>query len=150
MQLGEWDVPNIRAVVSVDRERLVLYDVHLPMPLSLNSHAEQRLQIHNLLERAAGEDDPVLIAGDFNFTETTTHHDAFKNAGFRSAWDTLRRGRGETWRRPGSLNVLPGLRLDHVMVTDGISLARIDRGEREGSDHWPMIVEFSMGEGQGR
>lgn len=92
---------------------------------------------------AGDEEDPVVIAGDLNFSETTLHQTALHEAGLRSAWDVLRTGRGETWRRP-ALDSLPGLRLDQVMGSRGVEFRSVRRGTRHGSDHWPLVATFDV------
>lgn len=142
LELGEGLTPQIRAVIDVDGMELAVYNLHLMMPLALGAHAEQRHQIADLVDELRNEDGATLVAGDLNFTETTPHHDAIVDAGFRSAWDIAGHGRGSTWPARSALRFLPGLRLDHVFVSKTVSVGGMTIGSRNGSDHRPVIVDI--------
>lgn len=79
-----------------------------------------------------------VIVGDLNLTETTPQHARLAAIGLRDAWDLRGRGRGATWPNNSFLRYLPGLRLDHVYVSDEISVRSVKIGRGNGSDHQPV------------
>jgi endonuclease/exonuclease/phosphatase (EEP) superfamily protein YafD len=146
LQLGRWEYPALRSTFRLaGGDELVLYDVHIAMPLSRNAHVEQRRQVARLSTLLRDEHGAAIVMGDLNFTETTQHFDELLDADMRSAWDELRSGRGITWSRLGGIQGrVPGLRLDHLLGTDEVEFGGIARGERGESDHWPLVATLSV------
>ncbi len=83
---------------------------------------------------------PALVLGDFNITSWSPHFQ-----------ETLRLGRLKdsrqgfglqpTWPVDKPWFLVP---IDHVLVTDGIAVHRCWRGPYIGSDHYPILMEFSL------
>ena len=65
---------------------VALYNLHLLPPRRLDYTAEGRLQFADLLDRLTAERLPVIVAGDFNLTETTPQHADLRRVGLADAW----------------------------------------------------------------
>lgn len=86
---------------------------------------------------------PVIIAGDLNSTQPSVVVQALTSAGVRDAFAAGGRGYGYTYGhdlRPG----VSFLRIDHIMVSDSIGVARCFAGGSEGSEHRPVIADLLL------
>jgi len=119
------------ATVVRGRERVRVYSVHLPAPVSISPGA-RRDELRVLAGEALGHDGPVVIAGDFN-----SHGAAgeLAKAGFR--WTTRETGATTRLRLLG-LNV-KGLAYDHVLARGLDAYATgVVQDNRGASDHRPV------------
>lgn len=90
--------------------------------------------------QAAGETLRV-VTGDFN----STPYSRFAAAMDRrddDAWDLAGAGYGHT--APNGLFPLPPIRLDHVYVSESLTVTSAEMGIGTGSDHRPLIVEVGL------
>ena len=67
--------------------------------------------------------------------------EAFRGAGF-DAYSLAGWGRGATWRSVGLLRWAPGLRLDHIYLSEGLTCSECYTGNRTGSDHRPVVARI--------
>ena len=117
-----------------------ILNVHFYPPgfVYYEEHVEQRNLLLGQLDAFKSKD--MIIAGDFNATEHSGFYnemasvfvDSFKEAG---------RGFGATWPNFAGLSFI---RIDHLFHSDRFECIRIDRGEGRGSDHRPVIAEFTL------
>ncbi|MCW2961565.1 MAG: Endonuclease/exonuclease/phosphatase, partial [Thermoleophilia bacterium] len=144
LDLGDPHRLQTRAVVRVGGRDIAVYDIHLTVAVKPVGHVEQRRQVPELVKVLEHEQLPMIVAGDMNFTETSRHHAAIAGVGLRSGWDEVGRGRGSTWARRGLPEWLPGLRLDHVFLSPGITVDGMRIGARNGSDHRPIYADLRL------
>jgi len=91
-------------------------------------------QLSKLGELAQKIDGPLILAGDFN---ATTWSRAFAN---------FERNSGQRWNGGGQTPSWPsllgwaGIKIDHIMVSAGLSMLRQSSGPNIGSDHLPLIA----------
>jgi endonuclease/exonuclease/phosphatase (EEP) superfamily protein YafD len=136
---------QIRTAVSIDGQPIALYALHPRSPQSVWAIVVNRLQTLDLLRQVRTETIPTILAGDFNFTETTANAAAFRGAGLRSTHDLAGLGRGSTrpvlprWRAR-----LPGVRIDHIFLTPQLTCTRDAVGEFDGSDHLPIYADVAI------
>jgi endonuclease/exonuclease/phosphatase (EEP) superfamily protein YafD len=126
--------PAIVATLRVGSERVDLYAVH-PMAPSDRWGLLQWQHDYRVLTADAEDADPrTVMAGDFN---ATTGHVAFRRllaeGDLRDAHDVGGGGLQGTW--PVGWPIPPLMRLDHVLVGEGIGVERFDLLEETGSDH---------------
>jgi vancomycin resistance protein VanJ len=146
-----------RLVIDVDGREVVLGGVHLETPrealeelffLSLGGFiridAEKR-EIRDLESQAARawiapptERRPVIVAGDFNLP--------VESAIYRRWWGDLTnafssRGAGLGWTK---VTRLFGVRIDHILVGNGVAVESIVLGDAMGSDHRPVIATLRI------
>lgn len=142
--LGSGDTPQTRTVIQIDDEDVAVYNIHLLPPINLDYVREGHRQFDDLVTEIKREELPVIVVGDLNLTETTPQHATLKKLGLRDAWDVRGRGRGATWPNNSFLRYLPGLRLDHIYVSEDIDVLDVTIGDGHGSDHRPVIAELAM------
>ena len=118
--LGVSAVPQIRVVVEISQRPVAIYNVHLLPVSSLEYTTETRMQFADLLDRIKGESLPVIVGGDFNFTEAAAQAAESRRLGLVEAFDLGGWGRGATWPVTSFFRYLPGVRLDHIYLGGGL------------------------------
>lgn len=142
--LGDATEPQIRAVIELAGQNVTLYNLHLTLPLGLDYLAHGRREVADLLDLLMDRTGPVLIAGDFNFTEHSPQAAALARAGMTDAQSRYGVGRGATWPVNSFLRWLPGLRLDHIYLSEPLVCTAIRTGQGYGSDHRPVVATIAM------
>lgn len=136
---------QIRTSIAIDGQAVALYALHPKSPQSMWAIIINRLQTRDLLQQVERETMPTILAGDFNFTETTANAAAFRNAGLRSTHDLAGTGRGSTWPvLPRWRAWLPGVRIDHIFLTPQLTCALDAVGGFDGSDHLPIYADVGL------
>ena len=133
-----------RMDLEVDGRPLTIYDVHTLPPRGDRYAQVWTEQMADLALRAQHSDTPVVFAGDFN---ATRHHPSYRRllrSGLRDAHAIAGRSSAKTW--PNGLFPAPSLRLDHVLVGDGVRVHGVSETAPNGSDHLPIVVDLSLGE----
>ena len=142
--LGQAAEPQIRAVIRIANRPVAFYNVHLRPPSGLEYIIEHRTQLADLAEALSAEQLPVVLGGDFNFTENSPHAGALRRQGLRDAHSLGGWGRGATWPVHSVLRWVPGLRLDHLYLGGGLTCVECRTGVGQGSDHRPVIAEVGF------
>lgn len=146
--LGVADNPQMRAVIELDGRELTIYNVHLFPPSSLDYVKEQRRGFADLLDHLTREllrdDRATLVAGDFNFTNESPMGVALRGIPLRDVQTIAGRGRGATWPNLGPLAFLPGVRIDHLYVTESLLVLDAGVGKGSGSDHRPVLAAIAF------
>lgn len=150
----------VRAVVDVDGQAISIYGVHLSLPRreqarfniitsnnTLNfvlryDETRRNKQIRNLAEHIDGETNPVILAGDFNTSHSSPIINAFSAIGLHDAFRTVGIDWGMTY--PYIPPKYPMIRIDYVWYSSQLRPLRMQIGEFIGSDHLPLIVDFSL------
>ncbi len=139
LPLDTGTLPEMRVEVEVDGRRVAVYAIHLLPPRKLLYTVAHRQQFADLLNVLEAEQLPVILAGDFNFTERSPHADRLEDLGFTDTLDSAGFGRETTWPVLPSMSFFPSLRLDHVYLRDLVATSS-RTGEGEGSDHRPVFA----------
>lgn len=138
-----YTTPQLRAVVDLHGVPHAIYNVHLLPPRSADYTRDHRAEMGRLAKILADEKLPVILGGDFNFTEKTPQAATMARLGFVDAQDQGGTGRGATWPVIGVLRyVFPGIRLDHVWLRGGPFCRALATGEGAGSDHRPIVADL--------
>ncbi len=133
-------IPMAKVELTLNGQRIDVYDVHTLPPRSDDYAAIWSEQMTLLADRVRTSPVPVILAGDFN---ATRHHPSYKRltgAGLNDAHAQVGRASAKTW--PNGLFPVPSLRLDHVLVGDGITVHAVAEGPANGSDHKPLFVDL--------
>lgn len=135
-EVGIWD-PQIRAVIDFQGSQIVLQNIHYAPPIQSSYLLEQRIMTTWLCEWLSLETRPVVIAGDFNCTQSSVNFADLRRAGLT---DSRSAGRGwaGTWPARGVASLLP-VAIDHVLVR-GLQCEHSRPGTDIGSDHLPLLV----------
>jgi endonuclease/exonuclease/phosphatase (EEP) superfamily protein YafD len=137
--IGRASVPSIIATIDIDNQDLKVIATH-PLPPATRLYAMGR---NEQLEKLAGVVDdlyPTLLIGDLNMTPWSYHFlKLIKDSELKDS--TKGFGVQPTWP---SQNIFLRLPLDHCLHSSDISI--IDRriGSNVESDHYPLIVDFSI------
>lgn len=139
---GEPRVPQLRAWVDFDCAPLAIQNVHFFTPHSGYYVWEQANQARWASEFARGEPS-VVVAGDFNAVAGTRTMRILREGGLRDAFADAGRGRGTTWRSLRLAGLVPGIRIDHAMLSGDLVALEAWVGRDVGSDHLPLVVRLA-------
>lgn len=150
----------LRAVLDIDGQMITVYGVHLNLPRQENFHfgleteqwplsfilryneTRRNRQIRNLRTRIAQEPYPVVLAGDFNTSHSSTILNELRAIGLVDSFDAIGGDWGMTW--PYFKNLRPVLRIDHIWVSNSLRPLRLQGGIYMGSDHLPLVADFAF------
>ncbi len=149
------DNPCVLANVEIDNQVVQLGCVHVVSPTQT-----KRLEIRNQQLREAGEavsqvEVPTLLCGDFNCTTWSpflqrllkrTHlRHSRRGFGYQGSFKLEYPQGAPDWI---AKNVPLYLPIDHVLVSKEIHIHHREIGENDGSDHYPVICDFSISESE--
>ncbi|MEK6235872.1 MAG: endonuclease/exonuclease/phosphatase family protein [Planctomycetales bacterium] len=134
------DVPVIMGKLRLEDETLTVFVVHTRAPLGPVRSQKNQQQLEELGEWAAAESGNVLLIGDFNTSGWSARfQDLTRKTGLRDS----RKGFGV---QPSWPTILPliWIPIDHVLVSKRLVVRRREVGKSVGSDHFPVLVDFSL------
>jgi len=112
----------------------LLVATHPPAPISAEWSGRRDAQLAAIGERAAAEQQPVIVAGDLNASPWS--HGFRQLAGPRGLRDSATgRGLQPTWN---ARHWLPRIPIDHILVSAEIEVLSRSIGPDVGSDHLPV------------
>ena len=137
-------VPSLVALLDLDGQLLQVVCTHPPPPKSRAETRARDEQMENLATLAAGRKTPLILCGDLNltpwspvfwrFTRRSGLADSARGFGVQASWPV-----GKSW-----MSALLGVPLDHCLVSPEIAILDRRLGPPVGSDHRPLIVDFSI------
>lgn len=134
------DAERPSAVVQLDLNgrSFTLIAAHLSSPVRPENTPKQQQQLADLAAYITHLNTPVMVLGDLN---TTPWSAVFRQLVQESGLENGRIGFGiqPTW--PVFLPLIP---IDHALVSPGITIHQFQTGPFVGSDHYPILVEFSI------
>ena len=138
--LGEADVPSIRADVRPPRRHFTILATHPVPPVGAEYSRLRNGQIEDAAAFLKSIPAPVLLVGDLNVSPWSHH---FRRLLGAAHLRDSSRGWGvqPTWP---SFNMLLGVPIDHCLTSPEISILGRQVGPAVGSDHYPLIVDFSL------
>ena len=131
---------TIVASVDVDGEVLHLIATHPMIPVSDSFYKARNEQLAGIATLLGKRAEPRILVGDLNLTPWDINYPALeRQAGMRNA----RKGFGivPTWPVFMPFAMIP---IDHVLVSDAITVTGVYSGPRIGSDHLPLVVTLSL------
>ena len=132
--------PTIVADVLIDERSVHLVTTHPMIPAGRHLYSARNEQLDTLPKLLESDSDASLLVGDLNAGMWDYHYRKLEDStGLRNA----RKGFGvvPTWPTFMPFAMIP---IDHVLVSDAISVQSIHSGSRIGSDHLPLIVTMSL------
>jgi endonuclease/exonuclease/phosphatase (EEP) superfamily protein YafD len=138
--LSKAGVPTIIAALDAPAGQFRLLAAHPIAPMDTRRFELRNTELQRLAELAAQTEGPVIIAGDLNTSAWSPH---FRTLLDRSGLRDSRRGFGihATWPVFMKFFYTP---IDHVLVSDEISVHDRTIGPELGSDHLPVCVDISI------
>ena len=136
------DVPMLDVQTTIDQRPIRIINWHPLPPRNLEYVDVWRKQYAELFERIAGDDQPLLIVGDFNATQHAACMEQLAEIGFLSAHESIGRGYAVTY--PNGTSRVPPIRLDHALMSRHWKAVQIQEGTGRGSDHKPLIADFVL------
>jgi endonuclease/exonuclease/phosphatase (EEP) superfamily protein YafD len=132
--------PTIIATMDVEGTTLRLVGTHPMIPTTKQSYADRNEQLVMLAGLSKEHGGTQVLVGDLNASMWDIHYRSLENeTGLRNA----RVGFGivPTWPTFMPFAMIP---IDHVLVSDDISVVELRTGPRVGSDHLPLIVTIAL------
>ncbi len=138
--IGGVGLPSVIARFSIHGERLTLIGTHPYSPVSRRRAESRDQQLTEVAKFISHQADPILLLGDLNtspwspifkdFLRSTGLRDSREGFGLQASWPT--------WFPPAWIPI------DNVLVSSNVTV--YDRKiERDiGSDHYPVVVDFSV------
>ncbi len=144
MGFGEYEVPEIRARLSMGGRQVEIMAVHPVPPVGAGGFQERNAQLADVAVRVRKCPVPVVVLGDLNVTMWSPNYRRFIRD---TKLTNARQGFGilptwPTWPTWLSAMKIP---LDHCLVSPGITVKGIRVGGPVGSDHLPVIVDLLPG-----
>ena len=139
--LGGPQSPQMRAEVTLGKDKIVLYNIHLHWQLSTAAYLQRHALVEDWLKK---EKMPSIAAGDFNFGIQSPQHSVFSDMGWIDALDVLGWGLKNTWPRNISKLYFPPLRLDHVYMSPEVRATDMKIFDIPGSDHAAILVDIQV------
>ena len=133
-------IPHIVADLSVSGKRLSVIVTHPYAPVTRRYAALRNEQLAALRHLVGSQKRPLLVLGDFNCTPWSPYfsqllkmgglRDSRQGFGLQPAWPV--------W------NAFLRIPIDHCLVSSGIAVSGRQVGPDVGSDHLPIVVDFSI------
>lgn len=138
---GDAGLPSATAEVETGGKRFVLAGTHPWPPVGAEYAGWRDRQLADIGKTLAGLPMPVLVLGDLNATPWSA---PFRALLAQTQWHdaSISRGVQPTWPTQMPLLMIP---LDHCLYSDGIVILDKRIGGPVGSDHYPIIVDFALG-----
>ncbi len=136
--------PELRAWMELPGGRRLRLDVlHTTAPYGAGQLGFWTTQMGAIRSELSHEPRPLVAVGDLNATWYDWHFQAILRLGLRDAAVVAGQGWRMTWPRDQQ-PVVPYLRIDHVLISPGVSLESYGVGDGRGSDHHPLSVRFEV------
>jgi endonuclease/exonuclease/phosphatase (EEP) superfamily protein YafD len=144
-RFGRRDIPTIVATMSVDDTPLTLVLTHPTPPKSEKTAWHRNIHMRELAEFVSDLDGNIILAGDLNSSSWSPF---FRDWLEVSQLDDSRRGFGiqATWPTNNRLLHVP---IDHYLTSDRVQVQERQVGPKIGSDHFPLLMDFSILEKNG-
>jgi len=139
----EDSIPSIHTKVLLPSgDTIQVYSIHPtpPMPQHNPSSTDRDAEMIKIAFKSRESKYPVIIVGDFNDVAWSQTTELFQQV---SGLLDIRKGRGfyNTYHAKYFILRWP---LDHIFVSEHFRAKRVERGEKFGSDHFPIFAELSL------
>ncbi len=140
IQIGPGGVPSIMADMYAPQGVVSVIGTHPVPPMGRRGAQLRNAQLETLPEVVAEQIHPVLLIGDLNVTPWSTHFTRLiRESGLKNSMKGF--GHQPSW--PSHMRFLR-IPLDHMLYSDGITIHNRMIGRGVGSDHFPVVVDFSV------
>jgi endonuclease/exonuclease/phosphatase (EEP) superfamily protein YafD len=138
--LGADGHPSLTGVVVVDGRRVRFFGLHARWPVLPSLARSRDLALERVASRAGAESLPTVLLGDLNLSpDSPAFTRLLRSSGLRDAMA------GSRWQPTWLAGFWPlALRIDHVLVGDGVCIEEGVVGEPFGSDHRPVRARLRL------
>ena len=126
--------------LNMDGQVLTLMAAHTRSPVRVGRMEQRNEQIRDLGAALQSKNGPTILMGDLNATPWSP---IFREFLAGSRLENGRQGFGLQASWPAPLGTL-GIPIDHILISPEVAIHQFDRGPDLGSDHYPIIVDFSF------
>ncbi|MGD2156339.1 MAG: endonuclease/exonuclease/phosphatase family protein [Anaerolineales bacterium] len=138
---GPYRVPSLVAEISVGEDPLTLIVTHSPPPKSAAGFLYRNQHLSSLADYVDSLQNAAMVVGDLNITSWSQFFKAFlQDSGLRDSRPGF--GVQPTWPADFPVLLIP---IDHALVSSHIVVHHRAVGPKVGSDHYPVILNFSIG-----
>jgi len=132
-------IPIVYVVLTIENARVQLVAGHPWPPLFARWAPLHRAQMADIALVASQANHPLIVAGDFNASQWSYVVSSLAN---QLQLKDARRGFG--LRHTFHIAPLVTIPLDHVYHSDALQVLKFELGNRGGSDHNPLKVDFRL------
>ncbi len=140
--IDQTQLPLVIARLRLDNQRLTIIGAHFSSPWTPSYAAfrnRQLAEVARLIQRQSG---PVVVLGDLNLTSWSPYfHEFLRATGLRDS----RQGFGLQPSWPAWFPSPFRITIDHCLVSREVLVKNRELGPPIGSDHYPVLVEFTVG-----
>jgi endonuclease/exonuclease/phosphatase (EEP) superfamily protein YafD len=140
-QSDDFPISYIRGRFKFKENIFTLFGVHLASPVGKYRTDLRNNQLASLAEEVQKNNQPTVVIGDFNITPWSPYFEEFIQ---KTRLKDTRKGLGfyPTWLAQFPPLSIP---IDHGLTSNGIKFSSFSLGSSFGSDHLPIILDFSIG-----
>lgn len=132
--------PTIVATLDMDGAALHVVVTHPMIPMNPQLYSDRNKQLESIADLFEGLHGPQMLVGDLNASMWDIHYRSLEDTtGLRNARTGF--GMVPTWPTFMPFAMIP---IDHVLVSDDISVVEMRTGPRIGSDHLPLFVTIAL------
>ena len=142
--IGEKPLPTLVVKLQLDGAYLTMIGTHPPPPKGKQNANFRNMHLKELSSFVRSIEGKVILCGDLNITRWSPFFQEFlKESDLKDS--AMGFGYQPTWPTDLPIFLIP---IDHCLVSTGISVINRRIGPKIGSDHYPIIFEFSEKERQ--
>jgi endonuclease/exonuclease/phosphatase (EEP) superfamily protein YafD len=137
----DFPISYMRGSFKFKEKVFTLFGVHLISPVGKYRTDLRNKQLASLAEEIQKNNQPTVVIGDFNITPWSPHFEKFIQ---KTRLRDTRKGLGfyPTWQAQFPPLAIP---IDHGLTSNSIKVGSFSLGNSFGSDHLPIILDFSVG-----
>ena len=140
VRIGSADLPSIITDIHFPQGSVSIIGTHPLPPMNGNYSRQRNSQLAGLAKAVREQKYPVLLIGDLNTSPWSPYFtQLLRDSGLKNSMKGF--GFQPSWPRSHRLLRIP---LDHVLHSAEISIHNRMVGGDIGSDHFPVIVDFSV------
>ena len=146
LPIGVKPLPTLVAKLQLDGEDLTIIGTHPPPPKGKQNANFRNIHLKELASIVRSKGGEIILCGDLNITRWSPFfQDFLKESDLKDS--AMGFGFQPTW--PTNLPVFQ-IPIDHCLISTGISVINRRTGPKIGSDHYPVIFEFSKKKQKGK
>lgn len=137
---GAAQVPSIITTFKLRKRPLTILVTHPPPPKTKQKAHLRNIQLAEIAKHIQTLEGEILLVGDLNMTSWSPFFsDLVQKSGLRDS----RRGFGiqNSWPTNRRLFMIP---IDHILVSKGVEVLSRRIGQFNGSDHYPILLDFYL------